>query len=347
MDTSDPALKVVVNSMPAWAGADRVDAEYISGGITNRNYCVRVNGEPFFVRLAGEETEALGINRYNERSALEAAATSGMGPEVVAFLPEQGCLITEWIDGTPVSPEELRQRTTLERVVDSIKAFHGCSKIPGTFSPFRVVELYRESADSRGVEVPEVYRWLLERAREIEEALQRDPAPLHPCHMWDVLFEAGQPYGLVPAGYQAIESMRLEGGFLAWAADITSEVNPYEAGLGFAVKLDKSAPFIGKEALEQVKAEGVPHRLSCLVLADQNTVSLGNEPVRDKTGDVISRVTSGGSGYSVGKSIAFAYLPTRLTEAGTELSVEVFGEDIPAEVVSMPLWDPDHERARG
>ena len=74
--------------------------------------------------------------------------------------------------------------------------------------------------------------------------------------LWDVLFEAGQPHGLVPAGYRAIESMRLEGGFLAWAADITPEDNPYEAGLDFAVKLDKSVPFIGKEALEKVKAQG-------------------------------------------------------------------------------------------
>ena len=97
LETSDPALKEVVNSMPAWASADRVEAEYISGGITNRNYCLRVDGEPFFVRLAGEETEALGINRDNERSAVEAAAATGMGPEVVAFLPEHGCLITEWI----------------------------------------------------------------------------------------------------------------------------------------------------------------------------------------------------------------------------------------------------------
>ena len=135
METSDPALKEVVNSMPAWASADRVEAEYISGGITNRNYCVRVDGEPFFVRLAGEETEVLGIDRDNERSAVEAAAAAGMGPGVVAFLPEHGCLITEWIEGAPVPPEDLQQRTMLDRLVRSIRAFHSCQKIPGTFSP--------------------------------------------------------------------------------------------------------------------------------------------------------------------------------------------------------------------
>jgi thiamine kinase-like enzyme len=182
LETLDPALKEVVNSIPAWASADRVEAEYISGGITNRNYCVRVDGEPFFVRLAGEETEALGINRDNERSAVEAAAAAGIGPEVVVFLPEHGCLITEWIEGSPVPPEDLRQRAMLGRLVRSIKAFHSCSKIPGMFSPFRVVELYRESAEGRGVEVPEVYWWLLERAREVEAVLQQDPTPIRPCH---------------------------------------------------------------------------------------------------------------------------------------------------------------------
>ncbi|HSK99586.1 MAG TPA: FAD-dependent oxidoreductase [Rubrobacteraceae bacterium] len=165
------------------------------------------------------------------------------------------------------------------------------------------------------------------------------------ARLWDILFEAGRPHGLVPAGYRAIESMRLEGGFLAWAADITPETNPYEAGLGFAVKLDKPVPFVGKEALEG--ARGVKRRLSALVLDDPATVALGNEPVRTGGGEVVSRVTSGGRGYSVGKSIAYAYLPAELAEAGTELSVEVFGEEVPTEVVSMPLWDPNHERVRG
>ena len=163
--------------------------------------------------------------------------------------------------------------------------------------------------------------------------------------LWDVLYEAGQQYGLVPAGYRAIESLRLEGGFLAWAADITPEENPYEAGLGFAVKLDKN-DFIGKEALEKAKACGVERKLCCLVLEDFGVATLGNESVKSN-GEVVSRVMSGGQGYSVGESIAYAYLPVRLSEAGTELSVEVFGKEVPAEVISGPLWDPKHERARG
>lgn len=168
--------------MPDWQSAARIDAEYISGGITNTNYCVRVDGTPFFVRLAGEETGALGIDRNNERSAVEAAATVGVGPGLIAFLPEHGCLVTEWIEGTTISPEDLRRREMLDRLVESIRAFHAGPEIPGTFSPFRIVELYRESAESRGVTVPEVYWWLLERAREVEKVLLQDPMPLRPCH---------------------------------------------------------------------------------------------------------------------------------------------------------------------
>jgi glycine cleavage system T protein len=160
--------------------------------------------------------------------------------------------------------------------------------------------------------------------------------------LWDALFEAGEPHGLVPAGYRAIDSMRLEGGFLAWAADITPETNPYEAGLGFAVKLEKG-DFIGREAVEKVKDP--LRRITPLVLAEPNVAALGNEPVRVE-GLVVGRVTSGGIGYSVGKSIAYAYLPTDFSEPGTRLTVEVFGEEVPAEAVAGPVWDPRHERVK-
>jgi 4-methylaminobutanoate oxidase (formaldehyde-forming) len=162
--------------------------------------------------------------------------------------------------------------------------------------------------------------------------------------LWDALFEAGKPHGIVPAGYRAIDSMRLEGGFLAWAADITPETNPYEAGLGFAIKLGKG-DFIGKEAVEKVKTAGALRCITPLVLEDSSVVALGNEPVRVE-GFVVGRVTSGGVGYSVGKSIAYAYLPTDFAEPGTPLTVEVFGEEVPAEAVSGPIWDPKHERVK-
>jgi glycine cleavage system T protein len=164
-------------------------------------------------------------------------------------------------------------------------------------------------------------------------------------HLWDTLMEAGAPHGLVPAGYRAIDSLRLEKGYRVWGADITPEDTPYEAGLGFAVKLGKPVRFIGQDALERLQEEGIRRTLSCLVLGDERSVALGNEPVRRKD-EIVARVTSGGVGYTMERSIAYAYLPTELAEAGTELEVEVFGVWVPAEVSEEPLWDPEGERIR-
>ena len=162
--------------------------------------------------------------------------------------------------------------------------------------------------------------------------------------LWDVVLEAGRPFGLVAAGYRAIDSLRLEKGYRAWGADITPEETPLEAGLKFAVKLDKGE-FTGRDALRLIEVQGPSKRLSCLVLADPRSVALGNEPVF-ADGKVVGRVTSGGVGYAVRKSIAFAYLPADLASAGTSLTIEVFGARVDAEVAPEPLYDPTGERIR-
>ena len=165
------------------------------------------------------------------------------------------------------------------------------------------------------------------------------------ARLWDALLEAGEPQGLVPAGYRAIDSLRLEKGYRSWGADITPDDSPLEAGLGFAVAFDKEADFIGRDAVRRLRDEGTTRRLRCLTLADARSSTLGNEPVR--AGDeIVARITSGGIGYAVGKSIAFAYLPTALADVGTKVSIEVFGDWVDAEVVEDPLWDPSGERVR-
>jgi len=161
--------------------------------------------------------------------------------------------------------------------------------------------------------------------------------------LFDTLVQAGGPQGMVPAGYRAIDSLRLEKGYRAWGSDVTPDDSPIEAGLAFAVAPDKD--FVGREALERRRAEGGGRTLACLVLDDERSSTLGNEPIRSGD-DVVSRVTSGGIGYTVGKSIAFAYLPDGLAGVGTRLEVEVFGEWIGAEVSEEPLYDPKGERIR-
>jgi glycine cleavage system T protein len=159
--------------------------------------------------------------------------------------------------------------------------------------------------------------------------------------LWDAIWEAGRDHGLVAGGYRAIDSLRLEKGYRVWGADITPDDTPYEAGLGFAVKLDKG-DFIGRAALSG--ATEPDRRLRCLTLADPRAIALGSEPVR--VGDAtVGRVTSGGYGYTVGKSIAYAYLPSE-HDLGTEVAVEIFGDWVPGVVADEPLFDALGERIR-
>jgi len=159
--------------------------------------------------------------------------------------------------------------------------------------------------------------------------------------LWDTIWYAGREHGLVAGGYKAIDSLRIEKGYRVWGADITPEDSPFEAGLGFAVKLDKD-DFVGRDALAESREPG--RRLRCLTLEDPRAIALGSEPVR-VGGATVGRVTSGGYGYTVGKSIAYAYLPAE-HEVGTEVAVEIFGEWAPGVVAQEPLFDPQGERIR-
>ncbi len=164
--------------------------------------------------------------------------------------------------------------------------------------------------------------------------------------LWDTLWEAGQPLGMLAGGYRAIESLRLEKGYRYWSADIHSEYNPYEAGLGFAVKL-KKGDFLGKDALERIKVEGIKRKLCCLVIDDPRAVALSGEPLLSEDGErVFGRVTSGGYGYTVRQSIAYSYLPIDYATPGTQLLVQLFGIKYGATVMKEPLYDPKNERVK-
>ena len=144
-------------------------------------------------------------------------------------------------------------------------------------------------------------------------------------------------------GYKAIDSMRLEKGYRVWGADITPDDTPFEAGLGFAVKLDKG-DFIGRKAL--LERQEPERRLACITLADPRAVALGSEPVRIE-GELVGRVTSGGYGYTVERSIAYAYVPAASATPGQPVDIEIFGEWVAGEVAPEPLFDPAGERLGG
>ena len=163
------------------------------------------------------------------------------------------------------------------------------------------------------------------------------------ARLWDLLWEAGQPLGVIAAGGGAFDSLRLEKGYRLWGNDIHTEYNPYEAGIGFAVRMRKG-DFIGRDALRKVRAEGVRRKLCCMTLDDTNAVVVGKEPIlgTNRDGDeTLGYVTSANYGHSVGKGIVYGYLPPQYADVGTKVDVLYFGDRLPATVVREPLYDPD------
>ena len=169
--------------VPELTGHDLV-LTALSGGITNRNFLVTVDGQRdrYVIRLAGNDTHLLGISREVEHAATVAAAGVGVGPEVTAFIRPEGYLVTRFIEGSPVSFEQVREPDTLARIADSLRRIHQGPPIPGLFVPLRIVEAYRALAMARGVRIPPEYELAAAIGRRIELACLADPIELRPCH---------------------------------------------------------------------------------------------------------------------------------------------------------------------
>ena len=159
--------------------------------------------------------------------------------------------------------------------------------------------------------------------------------------LWETLWDAGQDLGVRPMGAGALNSMRLEKGFRLWGTDIDTDSNPFEAGLPFAVDMDTE--FIGRDALESARADGIDDEITPVTLDDSTDIMLGGRPVR-KDGETIGYVQDGEYGYSVGESIAYTYVPSEHAEAGTAVEVLCEGETYDATVREEPLFDPGRER---
>jgi dimethylglycine oxidase len=156
--------------------------------------------------------------------------------------------------------------------------------------------------------------------------------------LWDLLWEAGRAHGIVALGGAAFDSLRLEKGYRLWGSDIHTEYNPYEAGLGFAIKLDKG-DFLGREALRRIKNEGISRVLCCLRFNDPRAVVMGKEPILDGQ-RVLGYVTSANYGYTIGAAIAYGYLPLTHSAPGTLVEVQYFDRRYQATISHEPLYDP-------
>ena len=194
--------------------------------------------------------------------------------------------------------------------------------------------------------------------------------------LWDAIWAAGEPHGVIAAGRTAFNSLRLEKGYRSYGADMTSEHGPEEAGLGWAVKMGKEGGFVGRDALAKLAETGksAPRKLRCLVVDDGRSVVLGKEPVfihkqshangtaqmpphhhltvngstpsRHPHEKAIGYITSAAFGYTVGKPIAYGWLNNGVEE-GDKVEIEYFGKRIVATVTAEPLVDPGMERLRG
>lgn len=160
------------------------------------------------------------------------------------------------------------------------------------------------------------------------------------AYVYETLKKEGADFGLVDAGYRAIESLRLEKGYVYWSSDVTPDTNPYEAGLGFAVALDKG-DFIGREALARIRAEPLRRKLSTLSMEGFAPLVGGEAILID--GQAVGTTTSAGYGYTLGRTVALGYLPV---EASGTIEIEAYGRSWPASRGARSLYDPKGERLR-
>jgi dimethylglycine oxidase len=161
--------------------------------------------------------------------------------------------------------------------------------------------------------------------------------------LWDTLWQAGQQYGLIAAGRGAFNSMRLEKGYRSYGTDMNSEHNPQEAGLAFAVR--KGGGYKGAEAFLKINPNELSKRLVCLVFDNPQAVVLGKEPVLHQ-GKVVGYVTSAYFGHTIGKQLAYAWVPTALSAQGTDLSIRYFDQNYPSTVGQDPQFDPQMIRLK-
>jgi thiamine kinase-like enzyme len=177
-----PELAVVQELLERLLGAADAAPALLDGGITNRNYRLRLGGHDYVVRLSGKDTSVLGIDRLAEVEATRAAHALGVAPDVALYLPEHECLVTQFVPARAATAEELRRPPLLGQVARALRAFHGGRPLPASFDAFRLGELYRDEALARGGRVPAAFDEAKALADRIEAALthpEHDPVPCH------------------------------------------------------------------------------------------------------------------------------------------------------------------------
>ena len=176
------AMEEVITRIPMWRNAADLKVSPLRGGMTNQNYRIDAGNKSYVLRISGDKTDLLGINREYEYRTQTIAGELGIAPEVVTFLEPEGYLVTKFIEGRPLPAEELRQPENLARVASVLNEIHAMPSIPGVFSPFMVVRNYTKIAQEHNVTFPEKFDWLISQMNDAEAAMMNTSRIQRPCH---------------------------------------------------------------------------------------------------------------------------------------------------------------------
>jgi thiamine kinase-like enzyme len=173
-------IEEIVELVPELRGADSVSE--LAGGLTNTNYKVEANGKAYVVRVSAKDAGLLAIDRENEYENSVAAAEAGVGAGVVAYLPERGVLVLEFIEGRTQSPEDLRRGDKLDWVATACRKLHGARRFRDDFNMFRIRQRYLRLVQERGFRLPERYLEFEPQVRRIEDAMAVRDEGTVPCN---------------------------------------------------------------------------------------------------------------------------------------------------------------------
>jgi thiamine kinase-like enzyme len=179
--TSDPTIDEVLERVSLWRDVP-VQARPLSGGLTNTNYLVEAGGTRYVVRIPGRSTDLLAVDRVNERHNAEAAATTGIAPRVLEYLPDLSVMVLEFIEGETMWADRLRSPEAARRMAASLRRLHAGPRFWRDFDMFELVRYYLRICEERGIPIPDGYRGRLPQVAEVERALAAHPIPTVPCH---------------------------------------------------------------------------------------------------------------------------------------------------------------------
>lgn len=174
-------IEEVAEKIEDWDGKD-ISIQPLSGGLTNTNYKVMVDGTPYFVRVPGESTELLAIDRKNEYHNTKAAGKAGVAPKIVHHLPDHDVMVIEFLDGTTMSKDSLNQDGMPTRMAEAIKKLHAGPRFYSDFNMFRLTEYYLSLCGERDIKTPDGYDKRMGTVKHIEKAMNAKPLTTVPCN---------------------------------------------------------------------------------------------------------------------------------------------------------------------